>query len=260
MTVSRIDLDIAENIPPVQGHFQKIEQVIANLMINAHQAIPPGKKGRIIIRCRFIERLKTVVVEIEDNGKGMERGIIDHIFDPFFTTRRDRDGTGLGLSISYGLVKEHHGIIGVLSRPGKGSRFSVFLPVDGETNISLYPAILCIDHNVTYLKQLKTSFVDAVIWRSEAQDKIDDIINFLDEHPEVDIVVSEINLMGFDGWELLERIQGRFPLLPVILYSGNKKAIKPPEGIRELPHFTIHKPFNLDELQKMIHELGRQRL
>jgi PAS domain S-box-containing protein len=260
MTVSQIDQDIADNIPPFQGHFQKIEQVLANLMINAQQAIPAGMKGRIVIRCRYIERLNAVVVDIEDNGEGMEREIMDHIFDPFFTTRRDRDGTGLGLSISYGLIKEHHGIIGVMSRPGKGSRFSLYLPLDGETNISIYPAILCIDHNVKYLKQLKANFVDAVIWRSEAHDKIKDIINFLEEHPEVDIVVSEVRLKGFDGWKLLERIRSHYPLLPVIFYSSDKKAIKPPAQVKELPDMTIQKPFNLDKLQKVIHDLGRQRL
>ncbi len=259
-TVSKIDLRIAENIPPIYGHFQKIEQVITNLMMNAHQSIEKGKKGRMIVRCRYIERLNAVVVDIEDNGKGIEREIIDHIFDPFFTTRRERGGTGLGLSISYGLIKEHNGIIGVLSRPGIGSRFSIFLPVDRETSISLYPAILFVDHNVKYLKQLKTNFVDAVIWRSEQDDKIEDIIGFLEEYPEVDMVVSEIQLRGFDGWKLLEQIKGRFPLMPVILYSGDKKAIKPPPEIAAVPDLMLQKPFNIDKLQKIIHDLGRQRL
>ena len=168
-TVSRYRSGDCEKNSPVSGHFQKIEQVIANLLINAHQSIPAGQKGLITIRCRYIDRLKSVVVDIEDNGKGIERKIMDHIFDPFFTTRRELDGTGLGLSISYGLIKEHHGIISVLSRPGKGSRFSIYLPVDGEINLSLYPAMLCIDHNVKYLKELKANFVDAVIWRSESR-------------------------------------------------------------------------------------------
>ena len=260
MTVSKIDQDIGKNIPPINGHFQKIEQVVANLLINAHQSITAGNKGRIVIRCRYIERLKAVVVEVEDNGRGMEREIIDHIFDPFFTTRRDRDGTGLGLSISYGLIKEHHGVISVLSRQGLGSRFCVYLPVDGQTNISLYPAMLCIDHNVKYLKQLKTNFVDAVIWRSEPSDKIEDILSFIEEHPEVDIVVSEIRLKGFDGWKLLETIRRHFPLLPVILYSSDKKATKPPEEIKDIPDLILQKPFNIDKLQKIIRDLGRQRL
>jgi PAS domain S-box-containing protein len=259
-TVSKIDQEISENIPPISGHFQKIEQVIANLLINAHQAIPAGQKGLIRICCRYIERLKAVVVDIEDNGKGIERKIMKQIFDPFFTTRREREGTGLGLSISYGLIKEHHGLISVLSRPGKGSRFSIYLPVDGETDISFYPAILCVDHNVKYLKELKANFVDAVIWRSEVEDKPEDILNFLAENPEVDIVVSEIRLKGFDGWYLLEKIRAKFPLLPVILYTTDRKALKPPAQIKMVPDHTLHKPFSIDQLQKIIHDLGRQQL
>ncbi len=259
-TVSSIDQEISDHIPPVSGHFQKIEQVIANLLINAHQAITAGQKGLIRIRCRYIERLKAVVVDIEDNGKGIERKIMDQIFDPFFTTRRELDGTGLGLSISYGLIREHHGLISVLSRPGKGSRFSIYLPVDGQTDISLYPAILCVDHNVKYLKELKANFVDAVIWRSEAFDKPEDILDFLAQNPEVDIIVSEIRLKGFNGWSLLEKIRSKYPLLPVILYSADRRALKPPSQIRMLPDYTLHKPFSISQLQKIIHELGRQHL
>ncbi|MBP7342228.1 MAG: PAS domain S-box protein [Smithellaceae bacterium] len=259
-TVSKIEQDIADDVLPVSGQFQKIEQVIANLLINAHQAIPAGRKGLITIRCRYIERLKAVVVDIEDNGKGIDRKIMDQIFDPFFTTRRDRDGTGLGLSISYGLIREHHGLISVLSRPGRGSRFSLYLPVDGETDISLYPAILCIDHNVKYLKELKANFVDAVIWRSEAQDKPEDILQFLIEHPEVDLIVSEVRLKGFTGWALLEKIHAKFPLLPVILYSADRKALVAPPQAKALPDYTLHKPFSIDKLQKIIHDVGRQQL
>ncbi|MEE9911767.1 MAG: PAS domain S-box protein [Deltaproteobacteria bacterium] len=259
-TVSKINQEIAEKIPPLPGHFQKIEQVIANLLINAHQAIPPGQKGLITIRCRYIERLKAVVVDIEDSGKGIERKNMDHIFDPFFTTRRELDGTGLGLSISYGLIKEHHGLISVLSRPGKGSRFSIYLPIDGASNLNLCPALLCIDHNVKYLKELKANFVDAVIWRSEAQDKPGEILNFLAENPEVDMIVSEVRLKGFDGWDLMEQIKTRYPLLPVILYSADRKALKPPSHIRMAPDYALHKPFHIDALQKIIHELGRQQL
>ena len=258
-TVSTIEQDIAPDVPPVCGHFQKIEQVVANLLINAHQAIPPGQKGLITIRCRYIDSLKAAVVDIEDNGRGIEKKVMDQIFDPFFTTRRDRDGTGLGLSISYGLIREHLGLISVLSRPGRGSRFSLFLPVNGAADISLYPAILCIDHNVKYLKELKANFVDAVIWRSEAQDRLEDVLDFLDQHPEVDIVISEARLRGFNGWALLEKIRAKHPLLPVILYSTDRKALSPPP-LKTLPDFTLHKPFSIYKLQKIIHEVGRQRL
>ena len=201
-----------------------------------------------------------VVVDIEDNGKGIERKNLEHIFDPFFTTRRELDGTGLGLSISYGLVKEHQGVISVLSRPGRGSRFSVYLPTEKGRGLNLCPALLCIDHNVKYLKELKANFVDAVIWRSEPQDKVEDILNFLSENPEVDMIASEVRLKGFDGWELMEKIKGKYPLLPVIFYSADRKALKPPAGSGLQPDCILHKPFHIEKLQKAIHELGRQQL
>ncbi len=259
-TVSSIVLDMDVHLPMVFGHFQKLEQVMANLLINAHQAIPSGRKGTIRIAARHLESLRAVLVDVEDDGKGIERDVMEHIFDPFFTTRRDRDGTGLGLSISYGLVKEHAGLIGVLSRPGRGSRFSVYLPIDGETAIELVPATLCVDSNVKYLKEIKANFVDAVIWRSEPEDRIEDILNFLSGHPEVDMVVSEIRLRSFDGWRLLERIRAAHPLIPVILYSADKKALKKPAGVTATPDFILHRPFPIDQLQNIIHELGRQQL
>ncbi len=259
-TVSRIDRYVDSNLPPIQGHFQKIEQVIANLLINAHQAIPADRKGRIIITARYLERLRAILIDIEDNGMGMEKDVLDHIFEPFFSTRRDKEGTGLGLSISYGLIKDHHGLIGVLSRPGLGSRFSLFLPVDGGTRIDLRPAMLCLDSDRAFLNELKLNFIDAVDWPAGPEDTPEDVVAYLEDHPEIDTVVSEINLPGMDGWELLKRIRERFPLLTVILYSvdaavygkGEKAAIK--------PDLLLKKPFNLLQLQNHIREVGRQRL
>jgi PAS domain S-box-containing protein len=259
-TVPRIDRYIDNNLPPIQGHFQKIEQVIANLLINAHQSITPDRKGRIIITARNIERLKAILIEIEDNGIGMESEVLDHIFEPFFTTRRDREGTGLGLSISYGLVKEHRGIIGVLSRPGLGSRFSVYLPLDTKGQIDIRPAILCCDSDAAYLNEIKVGFVDVIDWCCGSNDTPEDVIAYLEEHPEVDIFISEIKLPAMNGWELLKKVKERFPLLPTILYSSDPLAWKREGRIAGKPDYLLKKPFSMLQLQNIIHEVGRQRL
>lgn len=259
-TVSRLDRYIDSNLPPIQGQFQKLEQVIANLLINAHQSIPADRKGRIIITGRYLERLKAILVEIEDNGAGMDQNTLDHIFEPFYTTRRDKDGTGLGLSISYGLIKDHHGLIGVLSRPGLGSRFSVFLPVDGETRIDIHPAMLCMDHDPAFLNELKMNFIDALDWPAGQENTPEAIISYLEDHPEIDTVISEIRLPGMDGWELLKEIRERFPLLAVILYSADPVALKQGGRTAVKPDHLLRKPFNMSQLQALIRELGRQRL
>jgi PAS domain S-box-containing protein len=259
-TVSRIDLYIDSNLPPVQGHFQKIEQVIANLLINAHQAITPERKGRIVITARSLDRLNAILIEIEDNGIGMKKAVLDHIFQPFFTTRRDMEGTGLGLSISYGLIKEHNGLIGVLSKPGVGSRFSIYLPLDARTPISIRPAVLCCDSDTAYLKEIKMSIVNVIDWQCGDQDNCDDIIAYLEMHPEVDIFISEINLPVMNGWDLSRKIKERFPLLCVILYSSDPQAGKPEGRMSGKPDYVLQKPFSMTQLQTIIRETGRQRL
>jgi PAS domain S-box-containing protein len=259
-TVSRIDLYIDSGLPTIQGHFQKIEQVIANLLINAHQSITPDRKGRIIITVRNIERLNAILIEIEDNGIGMKKEVLDHIFEPFFTTRRDREGTGLGLSISYGLIKEHRGIIGVTSRPDIGSRFFIYLPLDAKTQINIRPAILCCDSDASYLNELKMSFVDVIDWCCGSNDTSEDVIAYLEAHPEVDIFISEIKLPAMNGWELTKKIKERFPLLPVILYSSDPLSEKQEGRMADKPDYLLKKPFSMLQLQNIIREMGRQRL
>lgn len=259
-TVSNIDLYIDSNLPPIQGHFQKIEQVIANLLINAHQAIPADRKGRIIITARKLERLKAILIEIEDNGTGMNQDLLDHIFEPFFTTRRDKEGTGLGLSISYGLIKEHNGVIGVLSRLGLGSRFSIYLPLENKKQIEIRPAILCLDSDYRQLNEIKMSLSCVIDWRCDYKDTIEDVIAFLEEHPEVDILISEIKLPAINGWNLSKKIKERFPLLPVILYSSETSALKQEGNAATRPDFLLKKPFKMHQMQNIIREVGRQKI
>lgn len=259
-TVSRIDRKLEGNLPLVPGHFQKLEQVVTNLLINAHQAIHPGVKGQVTIRARHIKRLRMILIEIEDNGKGMSKEVLDHIFDPFFTTRRDHGGTGLGLSISYGLVKEHSGSIGVMSRPGLGSRFTIFLPVDGKSRAGLFPSMLCVDPDEGFLKELQANFVDVIGWSFRKGDSPEKIVRYLGEHPEVDILLSEIQLPGMDGWDFLRNVKADFPLLPVILYSVREEALKRGAAGHIQADGLLRKPFHIEQLQNIILDLGRQRL
>jgi len=259
-TGSRLDRYIDSNLPPIQGQFQKLEQVMANLLINAHQSIPADRQGRIVITGRYLERLRAIVIEVEDNGMGMEPEIMDHIFEPFFSTRRDKDGTGLGLSISYGLIKDHNGLIGVLSRSGRGSRFSVYLPIDGETRIDIHPTMLCIDYDDVLLMELGINFIDAVKWHAGPEDTPDEVIAYLEDHPEVDVVISEIKLPGMNGWDLLQKIRERFPLLTVILCSIEEDALRLDKEVSFMADFLLKKPLNIIQLSNFIHTIGRQRL
>ena len=124
---AEIELDLQPNLPTFTGNSQKIEQVLVNLIVNAAQAIPDDKHGRIVVRTHADDG--HVAIEVADNGKGMSEKTLKQIFDPFFTTKRASGGTGLGLAIAYRIVEEHQGTIGVQSRVGEGTTFTVRFPV-----------------------------------------------------------------------------------------------------------------------------------
>jgi len=124
-------LQLSDNVRLFPGNSQKIEQVLVNLIVNSAQAIPDDRKGLITVSTSMDNN--TVVVEIEDNGKGMDEKTQRQIFDPFFTTKRAKGGTGLGLAITYRILEEHGGNISVSSKSGIGTKFTIRIPVADST-------------------------------------------------------------------------------------------------------------------------------
>ena len=129
------------SLPPVMLDANQIKQVLVNLLNNAVQAMPGG--GYLGVTTRLKEckidgaSSQMAVVEIRDSGMGISSENLGRIFDPFFTTKEVGQGTGLGLSVSYSIVEKHNGRIEVESAPGKGSTFSLLLPISDLT----WPAV-----------------------------------------------------------------------------------------------------------------------
>jgi two-component system, NtrC family, sensor kinase len=113
-------------IPAIKGYPQQLNQVFMNILVNAAQAIE--KKGEIVIRTSQVE--DQVEIKISDTGSGIAPENLQKIFDPFFTTKDVGKGTGLGMNIAYNIVKKHHGTIEVDSEIGKGTNFTIRIPVD----------------------------------------------------------------------------------------------------------------------------------
>ena len=115
------------DVPATRCVRRQLEQVFANLLVNAAQAI--AEHGTITIRSRHDTTRDQVVIEIADTGCGIAEQDMAHLFEPFFTTKPVGQGTGLGLSISYKIVQRHGGTIEAESKPGQGSLFRVLLPL-----------------------------------------------------------------------------------------------------------------------------------
>jgi PAS domain S-box-containing protein len=123
-----VERQFNEDTPIVTADGRQMEQVFMNLLLNAIQAMPDGGLLKIEIPHRDPDGMQKV--RITDTGIGIADKNIDRIFDPFFTTKTEGEGTGLGLSVSYGIVRRHGGKIELESRVGKGTTFTVCLPVE----------------------------------------------------------------------------------------------------------------------------------
>jgi PAS domain S-box-containing protein len=124
----RLELSLGDGVPPLQGDVQQIEQVVVNLVMNALEALPDRGHG-VHIATRFEPLEEAAVVEVADEGVGIAPEHLGRVFDPFFTTKRESGGTGLGLAIAASLVRAHGGRLTFSSKPGRGTRAVVALPV-----------------------------------------------------------------------------------------------------------------------------------
>jgi len=119
--------NIGENLPPIYGDRKLLIQVFLNLFINAVDAMPEG--GELTIRVEEEKKTGFLAVHVTDTGVGIPEHLLKSVFNPFFTTKPVGNGTGLGLSVSRGIIEKHGGEINIESRVGKGSTFTVYLPI-----------------------------------------------------------------------------------------------------------------------------------
>ncbi len=135
---SKIELkvNLCDDLPMLSGSMNGLEQIIVNLLLNAKDAVEDkmrgtskGQKGLIEIATRIHPDGDYAIVEVSDNGEGIPDEHISQIFNPFYTTKQSGKGTGLGLSVSLGIAQAHGGFIDIDTKVGRGSTFSLILPL-----------------------------------------------------------------------------------------------------------------------------------
>jgi signal transduction histidine kinase len=134
LRISGIQLftDLAEGLPWISVDRNQIKQVLLNLVHNALHAMPTGGELHITTSLKQRNQREWLAMSLTDTGTGISPENIARVFEPFFTTRSKDGGTGLGLSVTYGIITDHGGSIDVESQVGKGSTFTVWLPVEAE--------------------------------------------------------------------------------------------------------------------------------
>jgi PAS domain S-box-containing protein len=130
-STNHFSIEYGKYLPLLKGNFQRLEQVMINLVQNACQALPDAQKG-IFISVQLIKEKSTIVIKVRDEGSGIPPEMLLNITDPFFTTKHDSGGVGLGLSISSKIVEEHGGTLHFESEIGAGTTAEINLPAEPE--------------------------------------------------------------------------------------------------------------------------------
>ncbi|MCB0750496.1 MAG: HAMP domain-containing histidine kinase, partial [Ignavibacteriae bacterium] len=130
-STNNFNVSYSKGFPLVFGSLNRLEQVVINLINNACQSLRNKNEA---IKIRTYEENNKAIIEIIDEGEGIDEKDLKHIFDPFYTTKREKGGTGLGLSISYNIVKNHGGEFKIESTKGSGTKAKIYLPIKIENN------------------------------------------------------------------------------------------------------------------------------
>ena len=133
-------LELPADLPMVPCDPAQIEQVILALVMNAIAAMPQG--GKLVLRSRKNEGRQQVEIDVEDSGVGIPPELMSHMFEPFFTTKERGHGLGLGLAICRTIVDRHQGRIDVESEPGRGTKFTITLPLEVAEAMAQEPTVI----------------------------------------------------------------------------------------------------------------------
>jgi len=233
-----------------------------NLCTNARDAMAAG--GRLRIQARV--NASSAIVSVSDTGRGMDATVMARCFDPFFTTKEVGKGTGLGLSTTYGIVRAHGGHIEVSSEPGKGSVFSIHLPLDpssGRANTQADVAlirgqgqtVMVVDDEAALLEAMPQLLRSLGYKAMVAANAFQAIEMYRKQRP--DIVLMDRNMPEMDGIRCAEQIVAFDPEATIAIISGYN--IEGSDGIdedkRHLIKGYLTKPLGLRELSIILDDL-----
>ncbi len=255
----RLDTDYGRDLPLVKADKGQLEIAVMNLTLNAQDALISAKGGGKVwlktAKVTYAEAAalgyggppmgEMAMIEVADDGPGIPDAVIGKIFDPFFTTKAVGEGTGLGLAQVFGIVKQSDGWIEVLSRPGEGATFRIFLPVHIPSAIAPRPVSvpaatmarprpardLSGNGRILFVEDEEAvRGIAATLLRKrgyeviEASDGEQALILAEENAGEIDLLISDVMMPGMDGPTLLKKARIHLGDAPVMFISGYAEA------------------------------------
>jgi two-component system, cell cycle sensor histidine kinase and response regulator CckA len=240
----RLEIQLEPELATIMGDSGQIEQVIMNLVVNARDAMPDGGRLRIetanteftadsIRQHPGLKPGRYALLSISDSGIGMDELTKSQIFEPFFTTKGVGKGTGLGLATVYGIIRQSGGDIKVISQPGMGSSFLIFLPSVVETirnsevaeerssqNYSGTECILLVDDNHNLRKAIASSLDMHGYSVVQASDGVEALKISRDHAGEIQLLVTDMVMPTITGKELATKMKLERPDIKILYMSG----------------------------------------
>jgi PAS domain S-box-containing protein len=270
---------------PVNADPGQLKQVLINLVMNAGAAMPP--RGRVTLTsapARLARALPGVasttippgsyaVVHVRDTGTGIPPDTLARIFEPFFTTKLPGKGTGLGLAAALGIVQQHGGYISVVTEPGLGTTFTVYLPasrtgtltcggpalVAAERGPAPGTATVLVVDDEAAIRSVTVRLLMAAGYQALAATDGIEALEIVARQGPPGMVLSDVVMPRMDGAELAERLWLRWPTLPVLFMSGySAEALQPLMNLGAAGTL-LQKPFSAEELLLRVAETLAQR-
>jgi two-component system, cell cycle sensor histidine kinase and response regulator CckA len=270
----RLEIDAGPHPKWLLADRAHLEQVLLNLAVNGRDAMPQG--GRLGIETSIAPRALDahaepsagldVVLHITDTGEGMTPDVQARAFEPYFTTKPRGKGTGLGLSTVYAIVSESSGTIRIDSEPGRGTRFTIALPlagapdvaVDAGAELSEEPAspvtataarTVLVVEDERPVRQIVTNALKRAGYRVLAASEPTAGLMLLREHgPAIDLLLTDVIMPGLNGRELARDARQMLPDLRVLFMSGYADLAFGPDGLAAAGGAFLQKPFTLEAL------------
>ena len=266
-----------EDIRSIMIDPTQVDQILANLMVNARDAI--GGVGNVTIETHNITLDDVycashsgffpgtfVMLTVSDNGCGMDKNTLTQIFEPFFTTKVVGRGTGLGLATVYGIIKQNGGFINVYSEPGKGTTFRIYLPVTEELGMAPVgrealaepqkgsEVILFVEDEKNILEIGKSVLeqLDYVVIPASTPEQAIDLATAREK--DIDLLITDVIMPQMNGRELAKRIVEIKPHIRCLYISGYTANAISKDGLLDKGIMFLAKPFSVRDLAVKVRE------
>ena len=265
------------DLVPVKIDPAQIDQILANLCVNARDAI--AGVGSISIETQNIRLDEEycaknagfvpgdyVMLAVSDTGPGMDEETLENLFEPFFTTKEVGEGTGLGLATVYGIVKQNNGFINVYSEPGQGTTFKIYFRKTEEEAPQVQDSaagsvaggsetVLVVEDEGSILRLIRSLLERFGYSVFCAETPSEALALVQKQEGRIDLLLTDVVMPEMDGKELTKRLQTVLPDLKVLFMSGYTANVIMHRGILESDVHFLQKPFTVQSLAGKVREI-----